>query len=433
MWLTQQLTPSYKSIANFRKEHPKALKQIFKDFSLLLKSIDLIAGDTVAIDGAFLRANASKNRLIMKKSVAKELEKINEKIDKYLKALTFADEEEKRDRDLKAPTKKFSILKKAKDKLDKDLEILKELNLTQYNKTDPDAKLMVKPSHNLMAYNSQIAVDDKFNFIVTTDIATEGNDTHQLYNMTLKTKEITNRDDTTYLADGGYNSDEEIKKCLNDNIDIALPISKTGQVQGAKGKFKKEDFIYDKDNDCYICPNNKTLTKTKSTRRRLDKVYIYYRISSKICKCCPIKSKCLDKSKSKAITRWEYADIIDKFSAKMKSDKYKTLIKKRGSIVEHPFGTIKRNLGWDHFLVRGKEKVSGENALIMFTYNFKRLINLIGITLFRELIKAIKRGNIEEIKAKIAEYIALFYYICVEYINIFRFYQFRGERYLFES
>jgi len=51
MWLTQQLTPSYKSIANFRKEHPKALKQIFKDFSLLLKSIDLIAGDTVAIDG----------------------------------------------------------------------------------------------------------------------------------------------------------------------------------------------------------------------------------------------------------------------------------------------------------------------------------------------------------------------------------------------
>jgi len=117
----------------------------------------------------------------------------------------------------------------------------------------------------------------------------------------------------------------------------------------------------------------------------------------------------------------------------MKSDKYKALIKKRGSIVEHPFGTIKRNLGWDHFLVRGKEKVSGENALIMFTYNFKRLINLIGITLFRELIKAIKRGNIEEIKAKIAEYIALFYYIYVEFISIFRFYQFRGKRYLFGS
>jgi len=49
--------------------------------------------------------------------------------------------------------------------------------------------------------------------------------------------------------------------------------------------------------------------------------------------------------------------------------------------VEHPFGTIKRTLGWDHFLVRTKKKVLGENALIMFTYNFKRVLNFIGITL----------------------------------------------------
>jgi hypothetical protein len=68
----------------------------------------------------------------------------------------------------------------------------------------------------------------------------------------------------------------------------------------------------------------------------------------------------------------------------MKTSTSKKLIKKRGSIVEHPFGTIKQTLGWSHFLVRGKEKVSGENALIMFTYNFKRLLNLIGIKLCLE-------------------------------------------------
>ena len=32
MWLTQGLTPSYKTIANFRKDNPKALQQIFKNF-----------------------------------------------------------------------------------------------------------------------------------------------------------------------------------------------------------------------------------------------------------------------------------------------------------------------------------------------------------------------------------------------------------------
>ena len=83
------------------------------------------------------------------------------------------------------------------------------------------------------------------------------------------------------------------------------------------------------------------------------------------------------------------------------------MVKKRGSLAEHPFGTIKRSLGWDHFLVRGTLKVSGENALIMLSYNFKRLLNLIGITLFQKLLIAIKNGDIEQIKEEIAEYIAI--------------------------
>jgi hypothetical protein len=86
----------------------------------------------------------------------------------------------------------------------------------------------------------------------------------------------------------------------------------------------------------------------------------------------------------------------------------KDILKKRGSMVEHPFGTIKQALGWNHFLVRGKDKVAGENALIMIGYNFKRVLNLIGVELFRKLIQAIKDGNIEDIKSQIAAYIVYF-------------------------
>ncbi|MCF6173335.1 MAG: hypothetical protein L3J44_06080, partial [Campylobacteraceae bacterium] len=68
-------------------------------------------------------------------------------------------------------------------------------------------------------------------------------------------------------------------------------------------------------------------------------------------------------------------------------------------------GTQKRNLGWDHFLVRSKEKVLGENALIMFTYNFRRLLNLIGIDLFKKLCQAIKEKNLTQIRQEIAAYI----------------------------
>jgi len=104
----------------------------------------------------------------------------------------------------------------------------------------------------------------------------------------------------------------------------------------------------------------------------------------------------------------------------MQTDESKAIIKKRSSIVEHPFGTIKRSLGWDHFLVRSKKKVAGENALIMFTYNFKRLLNLIGIALFKKLMIAIKDRDLSGIREKIALYIASFWlYIAKIVSNIF--------------
>ena len=43
----QGLIPSYKTISNFRKNNPKALQAIFKEFSILLKSLKLITGDLI--------------------------------------------------------------------------------------------------------------------------------------------------------------------------------------------------------------------------------------------------------------------------------------------------------------------------------------------------------------------------------------------------
>ncbi len=88
--------------------------------------------------------------------------------------------------------------------------------------------------------------------------------------------------------------------------------------------------------------------------------------------------------------------------------------------MEHPFGTIKRSLGWDHYLLRGKEKVSGENALIMFCYNFKRVLNLLGTRLFNQLLLAIKAGDIAIVMQAIKRHLPflrpLFDYLCQKYL-----------------
>ena len=436
MWLCSGLKPSYKTISNFRKDNSKALKQVFREFTLLCKELDLITGELVAVDGGFLRANASKNQLVMKKSVLKDLKKINEKIDNYLEKMEFADKEEKREKDLKPlSTNSLPKIIKRKEKLDKDLALLEKMGLTQYNRTDPDAKVMVKPAHNLMAYNSQIVVDNKFKFIVATDVSSKAPDHNKLHKMATQTREVLENENMIVLADGGYYNAQEIDKCKKDNIEVIVSIPNKEKQQKDKGYYLHSDFIYDKESDSFTCPNQQILSKSNSviTKENGTKNYIY-RAGNKTCKACPLRDNCIpQKTAYKRVSRSEYADIVIEYKEKMKTDRAKALIKKRGSIVEHPFGTIKQHLGWSHFLVRGIEKVSGENALIMFSYNFRRLLNLIGIALFRKLIIAIKEGNIQEIKAEIEAYILLFLFIWNYYFYIIGFYDFKREKLSFRS
>jgi transposase len=421
MWLTQGLIPSYKTIANFRKDNPKALQTIFKEFSLLLKHLKLITGDIVAVDGAYLRANASKNTLIMKKTVQNDIYKINKDIKNYMTILETTDKQNS-EVNINISKEDIEKLKEKKQRFQKDLDLLESLGKEQHNKTDKDATVMSKPAHNLMAYNSQIAVDNKHKFIVNTDISTNGHDLDQLHNMALKTKEIIDNPNMIFTADKGYYSSVEIKKCVDDGIEIIVPLRNTATKKKIKdAKFSKNQFTYNHKDDCYICPNNQILNNCHTQYKRGNRMLDVYRLSSVICKSCPLKLSCLsNKTNYKQMYRWEHESIIDTYAAKMNTKKAKDIVKKRGSIVEHPFGTIKRTLGWDHFLVRSKKKVLGENALIMFTYNFRRLLNLIGIPLFKKLCLAIKNKDLTQIRKDIEEYILMIgLYMACFFMNIF--------------
>ncbi len=71
--------------------NPSVLIQLFRDFVILCRSVDLIDGEVVAIDGAFLRANASKNKLISDKMTRKDMESVDEKIREYMSSLEYSD------------------------------------------------------------------------------------------------------------------------------------------------------------------------------------------------------------------------------------------------------------------------------------------------------------------------------------------------------
>ena len=171
--------------------------------------------------------------------------------------------------------------------------------------------------------------------------------------------------------------------------------------------------------DEYTCPNNKTLTKTASPSLSKGKLGFIYSTSATDCKACPVRSECLAKqTPHRRIWRWEHEAFLQAYGEVMQTESAKAISKRRGAIVEHPFGTIKRSLGWDHYLVRGKEKVSGDGfdwALIMFCYNFKRVLNMLGTMLFNKLLLAIKAGNIEAVMEEIKRHLCF----CVHYSMVY--------------
>jgi hypothetical protein len=137
-------------------------------------------------------------------------------------------------------------------------------------------------------------------------------------------------------------------------------------------------------NGNYYKRNHGILRKPYSVKR--------YVLPFKTCNACPHKMECagnanISKSKGRYIERSEYQDYVDENIERVNNNK--ELYRKRQEIVEHPYGTIKRQWGYDYTLLKGKEKVSGEFALIFTVYNLRRAITIFGID---ELIKRLNKS-----------------------------------------
>ena len=96
-------------------------------------------------------------------------------------------------------------------------------------------------------------------------------------------------------------------------------------------------------------PHHKTLTKRATPSISKYKVEFIDKTSATNGKACPLRSNCIaEQTPHRKIWWWEHEVFIQSYRESMQTESAKAIIKRRGSIVEHPFGTIKRSLGWDH-------------------------------------------------------------------------------------
>ncbi len=178
----------------------------------MLRSWNVIDGDTIAIDSSKFRAVNSKKNNFNHAKIERQLKYIDGKVETYLHEMEQADANDDNDAGDSVNANIITQLSR-KLKYNQLKEQLKQTGEDQISATDPDARSMILHGSVIeVAFNVQTAVDDKHNLIVHYD-TTNVNDRKALAPVAIETKAILQKDEITVLADKGYNNAEQINTC----------------------------------------------------------------------------------------------------------------------------------------------------------------------------------------------------------------------------
>jgi len=397
-WLLNGMIPNYHSISDFRKDNPIALKKLFKLFVSFLKDADLIAGETIAIDGTKSRAHNSKKANFSQKKIDRHLNYIDEKVAAYMDILATSDAQ---DDAVKVTNvlEKIATLQTRKidyERLEKQLQASGE---PQISTTDADARaLLVQGQVVEVSYNIQAAVDEKYKLVVATHTINR-NDRNALAAIAIEVQENLEIENYTALVDKGYHNGKQLQQCADANITtiVAVPELVNSNEKGTTKAYMVSEFAYNKEADTYTCPKGETLHTTgtwhKKTRERDSYQFKKYRTPK--CKECVVRDLCTARATGgREIDRSEYAGAVAANNQRYRDNQQ--LYRKRQEINEHIFGTIKRQWGYNHTNLTGLEKVAGEHALIMLVYNIKRTMNILGVPGLIEKLCKFKHPYLKE-------------------------------------
>ncbi len=377
MWLTRRLAPDHKTIADFRKDSGRAIRQVCARFVTLCRTLGLLTQASVAIDGSKFKAVNNRDRNFTRAKMERRMAQIEESVARYLQQLDSADRQEPCEA-LKTKTGRLKEkIAKLKEQMQR-LEILKVTMLAtpdqQISLTDPDARSMATSGRGsgVVGYNVQIAVDTEHDLIITHQVTNDGSDRSQLSHVAKEAKATLEVENLDVVADRGYFNSEEILACEAAGITVTLPKPMTSNSK-AEGRFGKQDFRYLAEEDVYICPAGESLTYHYTTE---EKGLLLRRYWTNARQSCAIKQSCTT-GKERRITRWEHEHILEVVQRRL--DEHPEKMRQRRETAEHPFGTIKARMGATHFLMKTLPRVATEMALHVLAYNLTRVMNIIGV------------------------------------------------------
>lgn len=377
--------------STFGKNYSRRFKDsdLFEQiFSRILKECmdcGFVDSSAVFMDATHIKANANIHKL---KKTKVELEAL------------FYEEELKKEIDLDREKQGKKPLKDRDDKDNDDFgggsSTTKEITASQ---TDEECGLFHKGEHKkVFAYSSQ-TICDRYGWILGYSIH-RGNehDSRTFPEIYEKAKEFKPK----YLvADRGYKTPWIARKILEDGT---IPVFPYKSPMTKKGFFKKYEYVYDEDNDCFICPKNGVL-KYSTTNR---KGYREYKSNPKECADCEYLWKCTEsRNHVKLVTRHIWEDYMEKCEDIRHTIGMKDIYAKRKETIERVFGEAKENHGMRYTRYLGKALMQMKVGLTFACINLKKLAKMkrkkgllkplyeVLLTILSKIIEGIKKADLE--------------------------------------
>jgi hypothetical protein len=332
--------PDFRTVSDFRKIHIETLEKLFEQVLAMALECGAIKLGRVSLDGTKLKANASKHKAMSYGRMKEKQQQLKAEVKQLLEQAEAADKEEdsqygdKRGDELpeelqrretrlrKIKEAKKVVEQRARDKAAEEGKSAAEARLAkpddkdQYNFTDPESRIMKGADGFVQGYNAQAAVEPTLLLIVGQTVTEAANDKKQLMPMVELIEQQSGQRPDAILADNGYCSEENLEH-----------LESTEQPERTI-----EGFI--------------ATGKQKHGEHRL-----------------PAKRGPLPQG----------ATRVDRMKRKLQTKAGKAVYAARKCVVEPVFGQIKQARGFRQFLLRGKEKVKGEWALLCLTHNVLRL------------------------------------------------------------
>lgn len=375
MYLAEKVSPDFRTIARFRKENSKFVKNAFKSTVEIANENKLIDLSFISIDGSTLKANAGSKRYVDKKG----LDKLDKAMDKMIEEDIALDELEDElcgdnandgltgidRRDIKKIVREYNQSKdkkKIKKNIEKAKGELEKYFLKKVSISDPEARAMqTKKRYSELSYNAQLSVS-KNQIIISNDICQDKHDAHQFIPQIENVrKNIELSKKTKIASDCGYSDGINIKYAEDNNIDLYVPSRAQAQeIDGKEKSLNHDNYKYDKKKNELIVEGERYRFRGAYIRKNGKKILSFY-------------SEKLKKKKDVP----EFFRERLRMKEKMKTEEAKKTYNLRKISVEPVYGNIKQNLGFREFFLRGLNNAKTEFNLVCIAHNLKKIFKLI--------------------------------------------------------